>query len=196
MEVVKYEQHVIYRTTSVQLEEIQLTKLASCLANPILTIFGDKSVIFLDQRSLLIDKFQHDQITEERKSKKSESIRAVFCQDFMFQKKGKLLICLFDHNQIQAFKFLQSGKSSNYDNSNEDFDLSSIVCKVLVHELHIPSSGVLCPLKPNTKVSGRDKYDYLTIFSHFGGGHLPMINMKSISLEAIDESKVETIIKV
>ena len=41
-------------------------------------------------------------------------------------------------------------------------------------------SGVLCPLMPNIKVKGRDKFDYLTIFSHFGGGKLPLINMKTI----------------
>jgi hypothetical protein len=78
---------------------------------------------------------------------------------------------------------MQSGKPSLYDNTNENFDLQTIVCKVLSSEAQIPSSGVLCPLGLNTKVKGRDKYNYLTVFSHFGGGKVALINMKTISIE-------------
>ena len=81
---------------------------------------------------------------------------------------------------IQVFKFMVSAKTSAF--SNDSFDLSSIVCKLLQNDISIPSSGVLCPLELNTKVKGRDKFDYLTVFSHFGGGNIELINMKTISI--------------
>ena len=75
-------------------------------------------------------------------------------------KQGRILVCLFDNQCLQIFKFNQVDDSENL------FDLSQIECKILSgYHSGIPESATISLLKYDKQDC---KYQYILLNSHYG----------------------------
>lgn len=104
-------------------------KLGSHFENPILTLFTTQGAVFLDQRTLLMNKYELEVPSNHADPSKPKQFS---CQDVTWLKRGRTMVCLFEHNLVQVFKFMASVDPSVSENPKmTNFDLNQIHCKVL-----------------------------------------------------------------
>ena len=170
-------------------------RLACHFENPILTLFTNvNTAVFLDQRSLVMSKYEIE--SEEAKTEEGEvqMMKQLTCQDCQYIKNGTVLVCLFDQNLLQVFRFLDSsGEKRSAEGQKEVsafqevrqedgrnfFDLNQIVSIQAQGPEKVPDSGTICMLQRNEE-QDRDSYDYLALFSHYGESKL--LNRRNLEL--------------